>query len=96
VPRSRRGLVLFSNSLSQAALTTGDSYPGQERRLLLRISLDRLSSRNTRTPTGSVAGSTALTAAGAVRAKTPDQEEETDLLREVRLARWPTIRPSAM
>ncbi|MFF1542438.1 hypothetical protein [Streptomyces sp. NPDC058291] len=28
--------------------------------------------------------------------KTPDQEEESDLLREVRLARSPTIRPSAM
>lgn len=39
-------LVLFSGSLSQAALTTGDSHPGQGRRLL-RISLDRLSSRNT-------------------------------------------------
>ncbi|MFJ8049649.1 hypothetical protein [Streptomyces luteogriseus] len=39
-------LVLFSGALSQAALTTGDSHPGQGRRLL-RVSLDRLSSRNT-------------------------------------------------
>ncbi|WP_327312990.1 hypothetical protein [Streptomyces sp. NBC_01235] len=78
-------LGLFSGSLSQAALTTGDSHPGQGRRLL-RISLDRLSSRNTAPLRVSVTGSTALTAAGAVRAKTPDQEEETDLLREVRLA----------
>lgn len=78
-------LVLFSGSLSQAALTTGDSHPGQGRRLL-RISLDRLSSRNTAPLRVSVTGSTALTAAGAVRAKTPDQEEETDLLCEVRLA----------
>ena len=39
-------LVLFSRSLSQAALTTGDSHPGQGRRLL-RISLDCLSSHNT-------------------------------------------------
>ena len=78
-------LVLFSGSLSQAALTTGDSHPGQGRRLL-RISLDRLSSRNTAPLRVSVTGSTALTAAGAVRAKTPDQEEETDLFREVRLA----------
>ncbi|MDX3530075.1 hypothetical protein P1P75_27595 [Streptomyces sp. ID05-39B] len=36
------GLVLFSGSLSQAALPTGGSHPGQGRRLL-RISLDRLS-----------------------------------------------------
>jgi hypothetical protein len=56
-----------------------------ERGLLLRISLDRLSSRNT-APLRVSVGSTALTAAGAVRAKTPDQEEEADLLREVRLA----------
>nr|WSZ17352.1 hypothetical protein OH837_30625 [Streptomyces canus] len=39
-------LVLSSGSLSQAALTTGDSHPGQGPRRL-RISLDRLSSRNT-------------------------------------------------
>lgn len=39
-------LVLLSGSLSQAVLTTGDSHPGQWRRLL-RISLDGLSSRNT-------------------------------------------------
>jgi hypothetical protein len=78
-------LVLFSGSLSQAALTTGDNHPGQGRRLL-RISLDRLSSRNTAPLRVSVTGSTALTAAGAVRAKTPDQEEESDLLREVRPA----------
>ncbi|MGW0712499.1 TetR/AcrR family transcriptional regulator [Streptomyces sp. NPDC002643] len=39
-------LVLLSGTLSQAVLTTGDSHPGQWRRLL-RISLDGLSSRNT-------------------------------------------------
>ncbi|SFN01925.1 hypothetical protein SAMN04487980_1009236 [Streptomyces sp. cf124] len=39
-------LVLLSGSLSQAVLTTGDSHPGQWRRLL-RIPLDGLSSRNT-------------------------------------------------
>lgn len=39
-------LVLLSGSLSQAVLTTGDSHPGQWRRLL-RISLDGISSRNT-------------------------------------------------
>ncbi|MFI6929670.1 hypothetical protein [Streptomyces sp. NPDC050287] len=78
-------LVLFSGSLSQAALTTGDSHPGQGRRPL-RISLDRLSNRNTAPLRVSVTGNTTLTAAGAVRAKTPDQEEETDLLCEVWLA----------
>ncbi|MEV5489873.1 hypothetical protein AB0L47_18020 [Streptomyces bobili] len=55
-------LVLFSGSLSQAALTTGDSQPGQGRGLL-RISLDRLSGRNTAPLRVSVTGSTALTAA---------------------------------
>ncbi|MCL6739133.1 TetR/AcrR family transcriptional regulator [Streptomyces neyagawaensis] len=39
-------LVLLSGSLSQAVLTTGDTHPGQWRRLL-HISLDGLSSRNT-------------------------------------------------
>ncbi|MET8983138.1 TetR/AcrR family transcriptional regulator [Streptomyces sp. NPDC004539] len=39
-------LVLLSGSLTQAVLTTGDTHPGQWRRLL-RISLDGLSSRNT-------------------------------------------------
>ncbi|QNP68182.1 TetR/AcrR family transcriptional regulator [Streptomyces roseirectus] len=39
-------LLLLSGTLSQAVLTTGDSHPGQWRRLL-RISLDGLSSRNT-------------------------------------------------
>jgi AcrR family transcriptional regulator len=39
-------LVLLSGSLSQAVMTTGDTHPGQWRRLL-HISLDGLSSRNT-------------------------------------------------
>ncbi|MCQ8188205.1 TetR/AcrR family transcriptional regulator [Streptomyces rugosispiralis] len=39
-------LVLLSASLSQVIQATGDSHPGQWRRLL-RISLDGLSSRNT-------------------------------------------------
>ncbi|WP_374327793.1 hypothetical protein [Streptomyces sp. PSKA30] len=38
-------LVLLITSLSQTVQTTGDSHPGQWRRLL-RISLDGLSSRN--------------------------------------------------
>lgn len=39
-------LVLLSGSLSQAVPATGDSHPGQWRRLL-RISLDGLRSHNT-------------------------------------------------
>lgn len=68
--------------LSQAALATGDSHPGPGR--LMRISLDRLNSRYTAPLRVSVTGTTALTAAGAVRVKTPDQEEETAPLQEVR------------
>ncbi|WP_345563314.1 hypothetical protein [Streptomyces plumbiresistens] len=80
VSRCPTDLVLFSGSLSQAALTTGDSHPGQGRRLL-RISLDRLSSRDT-APQGVQLSPQRALFARRCRIK----KGRPTLLREVRLA----------